>query len=1464
MKVKLTLVRTGEPSVDLSVTAEPTTTVGDLARALRNGDPLRGAAARPAEMTLRVDETVLDRAITLDEAAIGSGSTVSLAEIGSVPRKATEAAGTLRVLEGPDAGRSFPLPAGHSTVGRDPSSRVALTDPLISKLHLRVNVSDHVEVIDAGSANGTLVNGDPVDRAVLLDTDRVTIGDSVVVITAAAHSGAVERAGVVHFNRSPRLDPQYPGVKLKAPEPPEKPQPARLPYLALLAPLIVGAVLLIVSPGNVLSLVFIALSPVLMVASFVDNLLQNRKAWKTARKEFFASVDSLSAELDRLHEAERAGRLSESPAVERVVRETAERTPLLWTRRPEHEAYLSLRLGLGRMPSRHELEMPTQRRGPHDLWEALQRVEAQAAVVEPVPVVENLAASGSLGFSGPLETARGVARGVVAQVAGLHSPAEVVVVALASSASAPAWDWLKWLPHVGSPFSPVGTALASSGPQANSLVSELEELIQARREAAAGAEARQLPAVVVLVEDDAPVERARLIGVAENGPAAGVHLLWVAASLQRIPAACRTFVDVDSDGVSVAGYVHTGYGVEPVVCETLTAVQAHDFARSLAPVTDAGARADDDSDLPRSVSFLQLAGTDLATDPDAVIERWRETHSILTGPLAPSERSSRIKPNLRAVFGQAATEPFALDLRTDGPHALVGGTTGSGKSEFLQAWVLALAAAHSPQRVSFLFVDYKGGAAFAECVQLPHTVGLVTDLSPHLVRRALTSLRAELRYREHLFNKKKVKDIAEFERTGDPDVPPSLIIVVDEFAALASEIPEFVDGVVDVAQRGRSLGLHLILATQRPAGVIRDNLRANTNLRVALRVADEDDSTDVLGSPIAAGFDPAIPGRGAAKTGPNRIRAFQSGYAGGWTTDDGEAAAVDIEELRFGSGPIWEQPVDPEAEQRKAAVAAGPSDIKRVVATVQKAARMSEIPAPRKPWLPELAPTYDFTKLTTKRTDTELVLGVLDDAATQSQPVVSYLPDRDGNMAIIGTGGAGKSSALREVAVAAAVTVRGGPVQVYGLDFAGGALQMLQVLPHVGAIIPGDDEDRMARLLRWLSDLVAERAVRYNEARASTIVEYRKLASMHDEPRILLLLDGMGAFREAYESSITMPWFSMLSQIAIDGRQVGVHLVITGDRAASIPASLSSSIQRRLVLRLANADDYSTLGVPADVLTPSSPPGRGIIDGQEMQVAVIGGDPNVALQARELGTLATAMAKAGVADAPAIESLPESVALSALPVAQDSRPVLGIADDTLAPVGADLEGAFVIAGPPGSGKTTALVTVASALARVAPGTERHLLSPRRSAIAALPVWTSTSSGDDQIAKRITALMKRVSAPADGAPTAIFVESIADFEDSDIERELEDLMRAATRNGHLFAAEADTALWNQSPTFGRPMRTARRGIILQPEEGDDDLLRASFGRIRRGSLPPGRGFLVAGTKSRKLQVAMPDGLAYGDG
>ena len=478
-----------------------------------------------------------------------------------------------------------------------------------------------------------------------------------------------------------------------------------------------------------------------------------------------------------------------------------------------------------------------------------------------------------------------------------------------------------------------------------------------------------------------------------------------------------------------------------------------------------------------------------------------------------------------------------------------------------------MAAAHSPQRVTFLLVDYKGGSAFRDCVHLPHTVGLVTDLSPHLVRRALVSLAAELTYREHLFDQKKVKDLRELEQAGDPDTPPSLVIVVDEFAALVREVPDFVDGVVNVAQRGRSLGLHLVLATQRPAGVIKDNLRANTNLRLALRMADESDSLDVLDSPEAAHIDTALPGRAVSKTGPGRLVPFQSAYVGGWTTSGHRRPDVSVEELVIGAGRNWPAP-EPAAATAQAGY--GPTDIVRITGTIRRASSLAQLAPPRRPWLDELAAVYDLARLPTRRRDDELVFGVVDEPANQRQVTAAFYPDRDGNLAIYGTGGAGKSTVLRSFAIAAALTVRGGPCQVYGLDFGSRGLEMLAELPHVGSIIPGDEHDRVRRLLRTLTATADDRARRYAAVRAGTITEYRRIAGLPHEPRILLLLDGFSAFRQQYEALDGGKWFDALTALAADGRPLGIHVILTADRLAALPARLSSLIQRRLTLRLAD------------------------------------------------------------------------------------------------------------------------------------------------------------------------------------------------------------------------------------------------------------------------------------------------------
>lgn len=1477
MRLKFSLARTGRPAVDLAATVDATVTVGDLAAALDRCDPDRDVRGEPgpgdrpgARLSLRVHSgggpsgpsTVLPVDLPLSVSGLRSGSLVSLTAVGDrfSGRRGDRsgAAATLTVLSGPDAGREFGLADGTSMIGRDAGCEVRLTDPLVSKRHARITVSDvdggQAEIVDVGSANGLIIGGSQLPRAVVRPHDRIILGETAIGITVhRSAAAALAQTTDVDFNRSPRLDPTFAGEKFQAPEPPDKPNWQRFPLIAMIAPLLMG-VLLFAFTQSLLSIVFIGLSPLLMIGSWLDNRIQNRRQVRDGDRAFTEAVHLMRQDLATALARERVGRLAECPATAEVVDAMRRQTPLLWTRRREHERMLTVRLGVGSQPSRHTVELPGRQRAQARHLLALTALRDDAAQVPGVPVVADLRDCGSIGVAGPRAAAIGVARGVVAQLAGLHSPADLTLVAFAAAESTPDWEWLKWLPHHGSAFCPIdGPQLAGEAAAGLRLVSELEELISTR---AAGS--TPWPAVVAVVEDGAPVERSRLVGLAEAGPAVGVHVVWVAGGQERLPAACRTYLAVaDGSGAGIgpgasvaAGFVRTGSLVAPVVCETLDVPAALSAARSLAPVNDAGVRIEDDSDLPRSIAFLSLVGGDLATDPDAVLERWRESESIVARDGKPSRRRNL---SLRAVVGQSAGEPLTLNLRSQGPHALVGGTTGAGKSEFLQSWVLGMAAGYSPDTLTFLFVDYKGGAAFAECISLPHSVGMVTDLSPHLVRRAITSLNAELRYREHILNARKAKDLAELQRRGDPEAPPSLVIVVDEFAALVQEVPEFVDGVVNVAQRGRSLGLHLILATQRPAGVIKDNLRANTNLRVALRMADEADSVDVLGSPLAADFSPDIPGRGAAKTGPGRITGFQTGYVGGWTGRGDERPQLELRELAFGAGRPWEEPS--EAAQG-AGADLGPNDIARLVTTISEASRRALLPAPRKPWLPELAATYDLQFLH-QRSDTELVLGVLDDPELQEQRTVSFRPDVDGNLAIYGTGGSGKSTVLRTLAVAAGITPRSGPCHVYGLDFGAAGLRMLEPLPHVGSIISGDDGERVVRLIRYLRELLEERAGRYAAARAGSITEYRRITGRDDEPRVLVLLDGLAAFRAEHEFAGRANHFSSLMQVAADGRPVGVHLVVTADRPATLPSALASTISRRVVLRLADENDYLMLDTGADVLGATSPPGRGVLGGKDLQVAVLGGSANVAQQARAIDRLAQTLRGRGAPSAPEIRRLPERVRFAELAGTEATvgRLVIGMADDTLGPVAIEPAGTVLVAGPPGSGRTSTLVALCTAMARLRPQAPRYYLGHRRSPLPRELTWTAVADDADGVGALAGELTGTL---AGAAPALVVIEGLTDFLSGPAEMPLQELIKVLRAGDHLLVAESETSTLSSSWPLIQSVRAARRGLALQPDQLEgDSVFRTAFPRISRAEFPPGRGLLVEGGKTRKVQIALPD-------
>lgn len=1479
MRIKLTLRGRGPSDINLMVTTDNTATIGDIAATLAAAGP-EGAddPIDPMSVTLRLVEPTSGRVLSVlapsayvTESGLRSGALVDIVSSEQNTGAGAAKAAELQVVRGPDIGMRASLPFGATVVGRARSCAISLNDPMVSKEHMRIVVGHGVELHDLNSANGILIGEERHQRIKVNPNDIVTVGDTQLrIVQLRQPEEGLGDSTDIAFIRPPQVVPHVAVKKMELPASPQIPEQGRFPVLAMLAPLLMGAILYALT-RQILSVVFVALSPLLMIGNWLDQRSQAKRTLKKAREAFEAAIAVARHELEEHRKFDYEARVTQFPPVENIIAGALRRDGSLWLRRPEHPEFLKLRVGIGTDDAAVDITINERGDGLPECAKIARDLRDEFLEIDDVPIVVDLKNEGSIGLCGGRSWLDQVEAAIVAQVVCQYSPAELVLTCLTSADRVSTLEWLEWLPHVSSPHSPLesGLHLANDFVSGSQLLATLEGIYEERAAHLKGkrkANARgprlpgvttdkkdaletPIPAIIVLV-DEVLVDQARLNRLAELGPDCGIHMIWSSPDFAQLPAACRAFV-VAEDSKGLVGDVQNSRVRHPVHLDQVNVESVAQLGRSLSPVVDAGVPIQDDSDLPGSISYIQLTGTDLADDADTLLEHWRGTGSLI-------DRTPGVEPqpappvSLAALVGQGGAGPVSLDLRSQGPHALVGGTTGAGKSEFLQAWVLGMAQAVSPDRLTFLFVDYKGGSAFARCTELPHCVGLVTDLSPFLVRRALTSLRAELHYREELLNAKGAKDLVTLEKTGDPDCPPSLIIVVDEFAALVSEVPDFVDGVVDVAQRGRSLGLHLILATQRPAGVIKDNLRANTNLRVALRMADVDDSQDVLGDRMAAHFPQSSPGRGAVKTGPGRISVFQSAYPGARTSPEVKTINVEVEDLGFGRGRQWQLAKRPTVGNEV------DTDIDRVVATVCRAAEAAQIPTPRRPWLPELAQTYNIRSLR-QRSDAELLLGVIDLPEQQAQVPEYFLPDKEGNIAYYGASGSGKTTALRSLAIAAAITPSGGPVHVYGLDFAGGGLDMLKAMPHVGDIVPGDDEERLVRLLTMLSSLVEERAARYSAVHAGDIVAYRRIAQAPQEPRVLLLIDSVGVFVEEYQSATRhLPTWNKFQQILLDGRAVGVHVAVTADRSQAVPSSIASNFQRKVILRLTDEDAYLLLGLPKDVLTPTSVPGRAMQLGRPdlMQLAILGDNINALAQARLMEQLGAFMAEQGRVKPAQIGTLPTQIPGVGFPASVDDMPVVGMEAENLAPLPFRAAGTLSVGGGPQSGRSTALAWMVYSLRLTCRNTRFLHISSGRSALARGSLWTGTAVGADAAEEMLDkhAALFEAEAPTNGPGVVLIIENVGDFAYTTAELKILDAIARAKANGHLVIAEADLAGWGRGGQISMSLRASRAGLVLCPSLGDgENIVGVALPSLRGREVVPGRGFFVQGGRVDKVQV-----------
>lgn len=975
------------------------------------------------------------------------------------------------------------------------------------------------------------------------------------------------------------------------------------------------------------------------------------------------------------------------------------------------------------------------------------------------PAWWGLTTAGGLGVVGPSAATHAVVRALLADV--LADPdAEL---ALLQGAGPTPWAWLRW---AGDRLCDgQGARVAVTAPEAAAVLDRCSER-------------------TVVVVDRATAWAGMLHRWWLRRP--GSSVVVVAERTDELPGWCSWVVRVAPDGAAtLAGPGFAGRVEAPGL--DLDAAEAQ--ARRCAALARAGTGPEGPG-CPRTPGSLppRVALVDLLPGPD-------RDDGALTAPV-----------------GVGPDGPVVVDLLRDGPHALVAGTTGAGKSELLQTLVLALATRYPPAELAVVVVDYKGGAGLGACSALPHVVAQVTDLDEAGAWRALEGLRTELRRRERLLADAGVSDVRGLVRGVRP---PRLLVVVDEFRALVEDVPPLVPALVRLATQGRSLGIHLVLATQRPAGVVDAQLRANLPLRICLRVTDAADSRDVVGVPDAAGLPAEAPGRAVlCRPGaePVTVQTAWAALPAGRPTDDPVAPA-----LPWGDWSPWRVPDGPPAAVRHGP--AGDHVVAELVSAARDAHRRTGLPVPEAPWLP---PLPERVPLPAQDGD-DLVLGVTDVPAERARGSLAWSPSRT-HLAVVGGPGSGRTTAL--VAAAHAALAHALPVHVVHTGDAAWTTLRATGHPLLGTLVGADDPATMASLLRLLRDGTATG---------------------------VLVVDDVATVREALDRLPRASGADLVDTVVRDARG-RVAVALSG--APRDLGRLLPHVGERLVLGLPDRHDATGLGVPERMWSAVAPPGRGVHvpAGLMAQIGLPGSPPAAPgrggpppprlvrlptdvglgeLPAGGIGLLApTADALVVRHGTPARTAPPLDGRARTAPDparAHPARAPIAAATSASGPV-LDLARGLLVVGPPGSGRSTAL----------------------RSLVARLPDIGLVPVGADHLAERV--------GPDDGLARERGVAVVVDDLDVVVRRDpaLDDRLLALVEHGCpvIAAARADRVATAYRGALAA-LRAAAPMLVLWPEhptsaEAAGEDLTPAVDPVRPRT--PGRAALIDRGPARAVQLA----------
>lgn len=1137
--------------------------------------------------------------------------------------------------------------------------------------------------------------------------------------------------------RIPRADPRVPRRVHPAvtPAPVVLPAPPCLPEASTAQSMTQS---LLMSAGMLGGMVFLVINPIPLfifagglfllgavgmgVGWVTTQRTAARRALRKARERYVADLDAARSRIQGLARAQHDSSWQNHPAPEALS--TIALSDRVFERRRGDADFLHVRVGRGEVAAHAAPRVADATTGDPDAVSVRIAHElcASAQTVPDLPVTLALADSRLVSVVGARADSLDLIRSMLVQAACWHAPRDLALLVAAEPSCAHAWDWTKWLPH-----QLAGPAIVTDAERLDeTLVGEILTRFHAEPASARPEPAR--PRHLLVVVDGLTLQREGALGLLAQVPASGVTVVIRSEQGQPPPWADAT-VALDLDGALVATGRPTPAGgsdaepaplTPPVDARTdrLSAVGAATIAKLLGraarQVSDVGVET---KDLGEESILLEIA-RQATRDRDS---GWagRTGRALLRVPLGRGSGGNVVELDLK----EAAAGGM-------GPHGVIIGATGSGKSELLRTLVIGLALTHPPEQLSFVLADFKGGAAFAGLGALPHVAGVITNLADDeaSVERMYQALFGELQRRQDVLRAAgNLTSVAVYQRRRqqDPSLKalPYLVVVVDEFSELLVARPDFADLFAAAGRLGRSLGMHLVLASQRlDEGRIR-GLESHLSYRIALRTFSGPDSSAVIGVPDAYHL-PQQPGWALLKVGSEPMTRFRATSVSTPLPTDGRPTREERPRPRRFTAAMLGAP-DPivAVEEPSAAPLTDEDDAPNASKSVLRmslSALTDDTRRTHQIWLPPLPAAVDLGVLLPDLAEdggkgltaswagagTLIVpMGIVDLPRQQRYDgLMLGLSGDKGNVAMCGGPQTGKSTFLATFLLSLAVTHTPDQAHVYCLDY-GGGLADLAGLPHVGAVISRADHERSSRLIAFLLDLISERE---RDRHDDTDAEPRAGASGADRgAEVFLCVDSMAdlrAERPDFEDAI--------AQIANRGLSVGVHVLITASRWADIKPSIRDSLGNRIELRLNEPAD-SLVDRPAARTIPAGAPGRGIVEGgMFVQYAL----PILRHGGEVLGTRAAVeriRAAWHGACAPPVRMLPRLLVFDALPTpGTDELPgvPLGVTEADLLPAYVDLTGVepnLLILGDARSGKTNLLrLALAGLLGRATPDNTR--------------------------------------------------------------------------------------------------------------------------------------------------------------